>query len=122
MSTEETTTEKFVEVELVAHFADLTKAAEEQAAPVIMISRQLARGILNYIDKLEEELEEEEVDNVSDLKVGDTVKTLIEYMFTSKGAQGIVDRIEQGEYPIRVRFVGEKYPIGYDRYELGKVT
>lgn len=118
MSTEESTDP--IE-EVIRNFSGLTKAAEDHAAPALYISRRYARALLDYIAELEKRPEVEEVDNVSDLKVGDTVKTLIDYMFTNKGSYGIVDRIDQDEYPIRIRFEGERYPIGYKRFELGKV-
>lgn len=76
---------------------------------------------LEYIRKLEVD-GLKEIDNVSDLKVGDAVETLINYTFTNKGTRGTIDRIDDTEYPFRVRFEGEKYPVGYRRFELGKVS
>lgn len=79
------------------------------------------REALQYIQLLEEKAEVEEVDNVSDLKVGDQVKTLIDYSFIKTGALGVVETILPEEYPVKVRFKGHAYSVGYKRFELGKV-
>lgn len=79
------------------------------------------REALQYIQLLEEKAEVEEVDNTSDLKVGDQVKTLIDYSFIKTGALGTVETILPEEYPVKVRFKGHAYPVGYKRFELGKV-
>lgn len=79
------------------------------------------REALAYIQLLEDKAEVVEVDNVSDLTVGDVVETLTTYSFHDKGSRGIVARIDDSEYPIRVQFEDHKYPVGYQRFELGKL-
>lgn len=110
---------------LVTNFTVLTKAAEDQSVSAIYISRRMARGLLDYIGELEEKLEVaglKELDNVSDLKVGDEVEALIDYTFYGKGARGTVSAILPEEYPIKVMYTNHQYPVGYKRHELGKVT
>lgn len=110
--------------EVIRNFSGLTKAAEEHAAPALYISRRYARGLLDYIAELEAKVEAagvKDVDNVSNLKIGDEVETLIDYAYHNKGSNGVVQNIDQSEYPIRVKFVGHHHPVGYKRHELGKL-
>lgn len=108
------------EVNLVTHFEGMTKAAEEQEAGSISISRRLARGLLDYIAELEAKVPED-FDTTSALKVGDAVVSLIDALDVNRKTQGVVKEIYSEEYPIKVDYEGRKYPVGYKRHELGKV-
>ena len=84
------------------------------------------REALEYIQLLEEkagwedDAQPENLDTVSELVQGDTVRTLIRYNNYPVGLEGTVSAIHPHyEYPIEVDFDGTK--IGYDRHELGKV-
>lgn len=108
----------------VKRLSESTAGAEREAVSHVMIARHTARTLLDYIAELEAKVEAagyKELDNVSDLKVGDVVETMIDYAYHDKGSRGIVDRIDDTEYPFRIRFEGVQYPVGYKRHELRKV-
>jgi hypothetical protein len=110
----------------VTHFSELTEAAENQAVSAIYISRRMARGLLDYIAELEAKVEAaglKELDNVSDLTAGDEVEAMIDYTYHNKGSRGTVDSVRPDEeYPVKVKYQGYEYPVGYKRHELGKVN
>ncbi len=109
-----------------------TRLISENREAVVVYKDEL-EAMLTYVEILEgyvEDLEETVAtvpDTKSDLSVGDEVVTLITYNLTKEGTRGIVETIlssevDGSEYPYRIRFEGEKYAIGYNRYELGKVA
>lgn len=81
------------------------------------------------LDRLSAEALIPKVDLTTDLKVGDEVVSLIEYMGLEKGARGVVKLIlDRQSYPVDVQFpkgTTKGYTpddvLGFDRNELGKV-
>ncbi len=116
---------------LKAQLRNPTRLISENREAVVVYKDEL-EAMLTYVEVLEgyvEDLEETVAtvpDTKSELVVGDEVITLINYRNTAEGTRGIVEtilsaEIDGGEYPYRIRFEGEKYAIGFNRSELGKV-
>lgn len=116
---------------------DVQKALKALRDPtrLIMESRESVIVYKDDLDAVLDRLEELErktagtVDLDSELKVGDTVVSLIGYLEMRPGTQGKVVAIKpQAAYPIEVQFAGIKFLylkdglIGFNRNELGKVA
>lgn len=88
----------------------------------VVVYRDELDLVLNRLAELEKKVAELP-DTDSELVVGDEVVTLINYRNSPKESIGVVEKIltDGEEYPYRIRFTGEKYAIGYNREELGKV-
>lgn len=91
----------------------------------VVVYRDDLTAVLDRLEELEEKVAVLP-DTVSGLEVGDDVETLINYRYTNKGSRGTVEtilsaEIDGGEYPYRIRFEGDKWAIGFNRNELGKV-
>lgn len=91
----------------------------------VVVYRDDLTAVLDRLEELEEQFAGLP-DTESKLMRGDEVETLIDYRTTPKGSHGVVEAIlssgdDGAEYPYRIRFEGEKYTIGYNRYELRKV-
>lgn len=88
----------------------------------VVVYRDELDLVLDRLAELEEKVAELP-DTESELEIGDEVETLINYRNSPKESIGVVEKIltDGEEYPYRIRFTGEKYAIGYNREELGKV-
>lgn len=117
---------------------ELQKVLESLKNPSKLISEN-REAVVVYKDELDvvlarlEELESQKtgvLDKKSDLKVGDTVISLVRYMELEPGTSGKVVSISPTEdrYPIEVKFEGITFAylrnatVAFSREELGKLS
>lgn len=111
--------------EVVRNLRNPSRLISENREAVVVYRDEL-EAVLTRLEELEGRVAELP-DTETGLEVGDLVQTLIDYKNTPKGERGVVEtilnaEIDGGEYPYRIRFENEKYAIGYNRAELGKVV
>ena len=107
------------EVDLVTHFTALTEAAEDQKVGSIMISRRLARGLLDCIAELEAKVAAYDPDKV---QIGDRVKIVRDdsgmLSFLLNEIATVVDIEMSDPAPVVIKFGGfMKYRCKFEEIE-----